>query len=144
MAHEEDFVEERNRILFVLSYMTKGSVELWADAYVEEALRISYWGLSVYFMSKLSTTFKDEEEGRRSLEAMAMLRQNCGSTADYFFHIEQLAHSTGINPEESHHVILQVERGVNLALISCLYWSTSLPWGYKEDKERIVTMDEMW
>jgi hypothetical protein len=67
---------------------------------------------------KLATTFRDEEESRRSLEAMATLHQGRCSVADYFFCIEQLAHSAGINPEDSHHIILQVERGINPPLIN--------------------------
>jgi hypothetical protein len=68
--------------------MTIGSAELWADVYVEEALHIGDWGSWLGFMGKLSATFKDEEESRRNLEAMATLRQGKGSATDYFIQIE--------------------------------------------------------
>jgi hypothetical protein len=49
---------------FVLSYMTEREVELWVDVYMEEALRMDYWGLWEGFTEKLARTFMDEEEGR--------------------------------------------------------------------------------
>jgi hypothetical protein len=61
------------------------------------------------FMGKLAATFRDKEESRGSLEAMAMLRQGQGSAADYFFHLEQLAHSAGVSPDDSQHITLQIK-----------------------------------
>jgi hypothetical protein len=143
-AHEEDFENEKDRILFILSYMTSRAAELWADAYIEEVLRISYWGSWVGFMEKLASSFRDVEEGRKSLEAMATLRQVKTPVAKYFFKLEQLTHNAGVNLEDSHHMILQIEWGVSLMLIDWLYQSPQLQNGYQEYKEWIISMDEMW
>jgi hypothetical protein len=108
-VHEEDFIDERSRILFMLSYMMEGPAELWADSYVKESLWVENWGSWAGFMEKLVGTFKDEEEGRRSLEAMATLRQGHGMATIYFFKLKQMAANPGVNPEDSHHITLQIE-----------------------------------
>jgi hypothetical protein len=65
-------------------------------------------------------------------------------TAEYFFKLEQLTHNAGANLEESHHAILQIERGVHPTLFDWLYQSPRLPEGYWGYKERLIAMDKMW
>jgi hypothetical protein len=44
-TNEKDFTMEKSMILFSLSYMMEELVELWANAFVIEALEMGNWGL---------------------------------------------------------------------------------------------------
>jgi hypothetical protein len=79
--------------------------------------------------------FSDEEESHRSREAMGTLKQGRMMATEYFFHIEQLAQVAGINLEESGLIILQIERGIQPALIDRIYQSPNLPCRYDEYKK---------
>jgi hypothetical protein len=110
-------------ILFALSYMVGGSVELWANTYVDEALETGDWGLWGDFLDRLAHDLSDSEELRRALEEIGRLFQGKKSMAEYFLRLEQLAGVVGINVDKSSHVLLQIKKSINLVLIVQLYQS---------------------
>jgi hypothetical protein len=44
-VNKRDFLTDKSMVLFALSYMMEGSAELWANAFVDEALETGNWGL---------------------------------------------------------------------------------------------------
>jgi hypothetical protein len=72
-TNERDFITDQSRILFILSYMTEGAVELWSNTYVDEALATRDWGLWTIFMDTLARDFDDSKEPWRALEEISQL-----------------------------------------------------------------------
>jgi hypothetical protein len=62
MANQLDFPNDKSHILFVLSYMSGGSAELWANSFVEKALQLDDWGHWRNFTDMLSRDFGDGDE----------------------------------------------------------------------------------
>jgi hypothetical protein len=42
------------------------------------------------------------------------------------------------------HILFQVEKGIDARIIDQLYATTTLPTNYRELKEKIIALDEMW
>jgi hypothetical protein len=55
-------VTDKSQILFVLSYMGEGQVELWSNVYVDEALQQDDWRMWEMFTRVLARDFGDNEE----------------------------------------------------------------------------------
>jgi hypothetical protein len=49
-------------ILFALSYMMEGAVELWANTYVDKSLEEENWGTWEGVLEALSQDFRDAKE----------------------------------------------------------------------------------
>jgi hypothetical protein len=91
----------------------------------------------------LGRDFRDGKEPQRALEEMGLLQQVKNLAAEYFLCLEQLISTSGGNINDSSHVLLQIERNVNLVLINQLYRSLDAPHTYSNYKQRIITMDKM-
>jgi hypothetical protein len=131
-----------SKIIFVLSYMTEGQVGMWADAFMEKVLREGSRGTWHGFTEKLSAAFQDMDKARRSLKVMDKLQQGKGSTAKYFFKLEQLAYSAGVPMEDSLYVIMMIKRGLDPGVVNSIYQGTERPEGYIEEKA--IGADELW
>jgi hypothetical protein len=143
MANQLDFPDDKSHIHFVLSYMSGGSAELWANSFVEKALHLDNWGHWRDFTDVLSRDFSDGDEPRRALKAMDNLHQGKSTVANYFLKLEQLAATAGVDVQNSTHIILQVERNINPILIDQLYQLADTPRTYSDYKRHIIAMDEM-
>jgi hypothetical protein len=53
---------------------------------------------------------------------------------EYFLRLEQLAGVAGINVNKSSHVLLQLEKSINLTLIDQIYQSDEAPHYYSDYK----------
>jgi hypothetical protein len=123
--------------------MKIGPAAKWADAFVDKALEDDDWGSYIDFFDQLTRDFSDKEEPRKALEEMGRLYQGKGTASDYFQKMEQLASITGIDIDRTPHILLQMEKGLNLVLIDQLYFSGNHPENYHDYKKRIVDTDDM-
>jgi hypothetical protein len=123
--------------------MGERPAELWANTYVKQALEKNYWDRWNNFTTSLSRDFSNGDKPQRALEAMGNLKQGKNMVSDYFLKLEQLASMAGINVYSSTHMILQIERNVNLALIDQLYLAAEPPKDYYNYKKRIMAIDKM-
>jgi hypothetical protein len=96
-ANQLDFPDNKSHILFVLSCMSGGLAELWANSFMEKALQLDSWGRWRDFTDMLLRDFGNGDEPRRALEAMGSLRQGKDTATDYFLKLEQLTAMAGVN-----------------------------------------------
>jgi hypothetical protein len=130
-------------IWFVLSYMKGGDAELWANAYVDQALENNDWGVWEDFLDKLAKDFGNKGERRKALKELGRLQQNKRTAAEYFLKLEQLADVAGVDLDHYLNATLYVERNMQRALIDQLYQTDHPPTTYQEYKRRITAMDKM-
>jgi hypothetical protein len=130
-------------IWFILSYMKGGDAELWANAYVDKALKNHDWGVWEDFLDKLVKDFGNKGEPRKALEELGRLQQNKRTAAEYFLKLEQLADVVGVDLDQYPNATLYVERNVQKVLIDQLYQTNNPPTTYQDYKRRITAMDEM-
>jgi hypothetical protein len=74
---------------------------------------------------------------------MGRLYQGKGTASEYFQKMEQLASIAGIDIDRTLHVLLQMEKGLNLNLIDQLYFSSNHPENYHDYKKRIIDANDM-
>jgi hypothetical protein len=133
-ANEEDFSTDKSMVLFTLLYMNEGAAKLWANAFVDKALETRDWGLWQDFLDELVRDFRDSEEPWWALEEIRRLYQGKRSAVEYFLKLKQLAGIAGIDIHKSSHVILQIEKSINMTLINQLYQLDEAPRFYMEMK----------
>ena len=63
-ANKESYPGDEEKIMFVLSYMKEGSVELWAGSYINKAVMLKNWGNWDKFTTQLEHNFTDRNEVR--------------------------------------------------------------------------------
>jgi hypothetical protein len=141
--NRQDFKTDESMVIFTLSYMKEGSAARWADMFVDRALEDDNWGTYPDFLNRIAKDFGDKEEPRKALEQMNRLNQGKGMASEYFQKLEQLALTTGININRTPHILLQMERGLNGALVDQLYFSRAVPSNYRDYKQCIVDVDDM-
>jgi hypothetical protein len=143
MANRTSFKEKESMIWFVLSYMKGGEAELWANAYVDQALENNDLGVWEDFLDKLAKDFRNKGEPRKALEELGSLQQNKRMATEYFLKLEQLADVAGVDLDRYLNATLYVERNVHRVLIDQLYQTDHPPTTYQDYKRRITAMDEM-
>jgi hypothetical protein len=143
MANRDAFKEKESMIWFTLSYMKGGAAELWANAYVDNALETNNWGTCEEFLDKLAKDFGNKEEPRWALEELGRLQQGKKTAAEYFSKFEQLASVAGIDVNRYPNTVQYIEQNIQHALIDQVYQSDNPPGNYQDYKRRITVMDEM-
>jgi hypothetical protein len=139
----EEFKEKESMIWFTLSYMKGGAAELWANAYVDNALETNDWETWEEFLNRLARDFGNKEEPCRALEELGRLQQGKKMAAEYFLKFEQLVSIAGVDVNCYPNAIQYIERNIQHALIDQIYQSDNPPRNYQDYKQRITIMDEM-
>jgi hypothetical protein len=142
-ANQGDFCNAEVMVIFALSYMTQGTTAKWADAYIDKALEADNWGKYSDFLDLPTQDFGDKEEPRKALEQMGWIYQGKGMASEYFQKLEQLVATAGIDINRSPHVLLQMEKGLNVVLIDQLYFLGTPPNNYRDYKQRVIDADDM-
>ena len=105
-ANKESYPGDEEKIMFILSYMMEGSVELWAGSYIDKAVALKNWGNWEEFMTQLEHNFMDRSEVRQVMEKLDNQKQGREGASVYFLRIEQHAAAVGIDLLTDPHPIL--------------------------------------
>ena len=144
-AHDDELADDSQKILTVLSYMTKGHAQKWAQWYVtktgdEEAVTWSAFQKEV--QESFDTAHVKEE---RAIKKILAVQLN-GRTAEQFFAEFDLwlqqAHWTGSGFDKTKITILQ--RIFPEHLVALVQAMRPTPTTYKEWRERIMEQDGLY
>ena len=61
-ANKESYPGNEEKIMFILSYMKEGSMELWAGSYIDRAIALKNWGDWDEFVTQLEHNFTDRNK----------------------------------------------------------------------------------
>jgi hypothetical protein len=143
MVNREEFKEKESMIWFTLSYMKGGATELWANAYVDNALETNDWRTWEEFLDKLAWDFRNKEELRKALEELGHLQQGKRMAVEFFLKFKQLASVAGVDLNWYPNTVQYVERNIQHVLIDQIYQSDNPPRNYQEYKWHLIVMDKM-
>jgi hypothetical protein len=142
--------DDKEKILFALSYMKQGLASKWAERFVNQAIAPTTptWGTYSEFLTKLAASFEDQTTSSRAREDVEHYEQGKKRVDEYMTKLEQLFTDAGLdsvgNDKEQ---IRLLERGASKAIVGAIYGSGTVPTTFKEYKEKILSigrLQERW
>lgn len=143
-ANPKHLRTEKARIMCILSWMTGGTAEVWANRKLEQFSRDG-WPNEDHFLKELKEEFSDGLSETQAFHQLRSLRQGDSSAREFFVQFESLVEQAGIELDRKNFsFILDILlTGVNNGIIKKIYDSGFLPKDYREWKERVISMDEI-
>jgi len=142
-ANKKDFPDDERKILFVLSFMTEGMPEQWANWFVDqvETKQNDNFGTWTAFKTELKATFEDKDKSKKARTALHALKQEKSTAEEFFLQFELLRREAGI--EDEGELIAILEGGaVDRTIINQVYSSNfELPSDYADWKKKIIQID---
>ena len=132
---------DKEKIIFALSYMTKGFANDWASAAHD---RYEDEGYETYreFLQQLDDTFKDQNAAQKARDKLNDFKQLSLSADEFFVKFEALMVKAGINKKDNKvYLIGRLEQNVKWDLIDRISQSENQPQTYDEWKQRIILLD---
>src|ERR1700677_4752370 len=128
--------------MFVLSYMTEGLADQWAQNVMDEALAnndtLPTWNA---FVQSLEQTFSDTNKTKNAQNKLADFKQK-GQTAEEFFTLfDQYRRAAGYQTGHDAYLIQLLETNLNPGLIETIYRSDTVPTTYNEWKAKCIRID---
>jgi hypothetical protein len=133
--------DDKEKIIFMLSYMTKGFANDWAmakhDKYEDEG-----YGSYREFLHTLDSTFKDQNEAQKARDKINVFCQGQLTADKFFVKFEALMLKAKMNEHDNEsYLIGRLEQNVKWDLIDKISNSLDQPTTYEEWKRRIILLD---
>ena len=74
-SRDPSLAEDKDKIIFILSYMKLGHAGIWADNFLEEAKETDNWGTWKYFKASLKRSFSDPNLTMHAVEKLETMTQ---------------------------------------------------------------------
>lgn len=146
-ANATALADDKDRILFALSYMTGGVPERFAqnfvDARVAEDLAgiTPAWGTYKAFLDSIKAAFDSQNKKVDSHNALVNLRQGKKTAEEFFVEFDQLARAANYHTGHDDVLVNYIRTGLNHSIVSTIYNADTLPADYKAWKEKAVRID---
>lgn len=146
LDNASDFRADENKILFVLSFMTKELAELWAQNYVDRAIEQNAGSFGTWdqFTSEIRESFENKNARQEAQVKLETLKQGQQTAEEFFQRFELLRREAGFTSEiHRNYLIGLLERNMEEAVIDTVYMQYPLPVNYEEWKEKIIGLDSL-
>lgn len=139
LANMENFPTDQKKILFIYSFLQKGSAKRWASRFFDKYMAAGQLNLTfVAFIKMLDNQFQDRGAQERAHDSLLTLRQGQQTAQDFFDKFGRLAHEAGYDPaieaEEpsdlERMLVNLMEKAVNPDLIKNIYQTGNIPERY--------------
>jgi hypothetical protein len=132
---------DKEKIIFTLSYMTKGFANDWATAKLDKYEEEGYCSHRE-FLHALDSTFKDQNEAQKARDKINIFRQGQLTADEFFVKFEALMFKAKMNEHDNEsYLIGRLEQNVKWDLIDKISNSLDQPTTYDEWKRRIILLD---
>lgn len=142
LAKKSDFADDENKVTFALSFMKNGTAGPWADRAVERMEEgdevFEGWD---HFKELFRASFADPDPSGTARFKMDQIRQGSRSADEYVAEFREMTSKTGYN-DQAH--VEKFEKGLNSALIDCIYSLPEMPVMLKEWMEWAMKLDRQW
>lgn len=137
-------LNDTQKILFVLSYMTKGFAETWATREFESLSDDNAKNSSFdEFLNKLDHAFLDTAESDLARNRITSYKQLNLPTNEFFIRFEQLALQAGYNMvNDAPYLIQLIKTNAREVYVDRIYDSGTIPEDYDGWKKRLLTIDD--
>ena len=136
----DTFVEERMKILYVFSFMCRGTAQVWAaNETMAVITRTSQMQTLVIFLENVEKTFEDPDGAQTAFTQLHKLKMTPGTMAeDYMAQFEMLVGRTGFNDAVLEDIYVQ---GLPNLILQKIFAQVALPNGLAAWKMVIQNLD---
>ncbi|KAL5521268.1 hypothetical protein ACEPAG_9191 [Sanghuangporus baumii] len=146
-SYESRFQDDKDKIMFVLSYLKSGSASTWAENYVEWASQSGSLTITdtwAAFLDKLNISFEDPNRHQKAFDKLDKMRQG-EQEADKFlndFDIERVR--AGLTKSEHDGTLIaKLMKALNSAVVKGVMRTDPAPTTYAQWRKRAVTVDNV-
>lgn len=137
-------LNDTQKTLFVLSYMTKGFAETWGTREFETLSDDNAKNPSFdEFLEKLDHAFLDTAEADLARNRITSYKQLSLPSNEFFIRFEQLALQAGYNTTtDASYLIQLIKTNAREVYVDRIYDSGTIPSSYDDWKKRLLTIDD--
>jgi Ty3 transposon capsid-like protein len=132
---------DEQKIITMLSYMTKGPALDWCQAFTDHALTNDNFGTWNTFKSSLDHRFKDQATREKTREKLKTFRQDRQHIDEFIANLERFFHDAELTDESEKICVLQ--KAIHRDLLQCVFTQTPLPDKYEEWKAKVLTLGQL-
>jgi hypothetical protein len=150
LANPNIFTDDKTKILFILSYMTEGLADQWAQNWIESVMATSNattpptapdFGTMNAFEQELDQTFLDSNKDKNAQARLEELYQGSQSAEEFFTLFDQYRRAAGYNTGHDQYLISLLEKRLNRGLITSMYGMPTIPTNLAGYKKAIIQFD---
>ena len=125
-----NFPTDKQKIIFILSYMSEGEAQLWKKNYVETTIRQadgSYtWPTKAVFLAAFKAAFLNEDEKEESIRKLDYINQGNKTAEEYVNEFRLTVSKAGL-PTNNNMIVRTFRKGLNKALATQIMYSDKKP-----------------
>jgi hypothetical protein len=139
----EKVTDENDKIMFVLTYMTLGAAETWAQRFVDTRVTIATPNLGTWteFVTSLRESFEDKVIKEQAREDLEKFKQGRRRVDDYVVELDSLFLQAEIIADDEKRRFLK--RSADKNIIEAIYTSGVLPPDYASFRERVLNVGRL-
>jgi Retrotransposon gag protein len=138
----KDFPGDKDKIIFILSYMSEGEALMWRKDYIETKVKQadgSYtWPTKAQFLTAFRAAFLNEDEKGESLRKLDHINQGSRTAEEYINEFRLTVNKAGV-PTNNDMITKTFRKGLNRALATRILYSDKKP-----DALEDTTMKKGW
>jgi len=129
-SSDKDFPTDKQKIIFILSYMSEGEALRWRKNYIETVVKQadgSYtWPTKAVFLTAFKATFLNEDEKEESIRKLDNITQGNRTAEEYVNEFRLTVSKAGL-PTDNDMIIRTFWKGLNRALATRILYSDKKP-----------------
>lgn len=129
-SSDKDFPTDKQKIIFILSYMSDGEALRWRRNYIETKVRQadgSYtWPTKAVFLGAFKAAFLNEDEKEESIRKLDNINQGNRTAEEYVNEFRLTVSKAGL-PTDNDMIVRTFRKGLNRALATRILYSDKKP-----------------
>jgi Retrotransposon gag protein len=127
VLNHETYNEDDKKIIFVLSYMTKGTAKAWKEAFIQDIISGPTKSFGTYndFLKNIEKSFAAADVEGDARAVLRQLRQGNGTVDDYISQFRILAGRAKITDETT--LIEYFMEGLNVGILQKIFSQQTIP-----------------
>jgi len=129
-SSDKDFPTDKQKIIFILSYMSEGEALRWRKNYIETVVKQadgSYtWPTKAVFLTAFKAAFLNEDEKEESIRKLDNITQGNRTAEEYVNEFRLTVSKAGL-PTDNDMIIRTFRKGLNRALATRILYSDKKP-----------------
>ena len=129
-SSDKDFPTDKQKIIFILSYMSEGEAQWWKKNYIEMTIWQadgSYtWLTKAVFLAAFKATFLNEDEKEESIWKLDYINQGTKTAEEYVNEFRLTVSKAGL-PTDNDMIVRTFWKGLNKALATRIMYSDKKP-----------------
>ena len=129
-SSDKDFPTDKQKIIFILSYMSEGEAQRWKKNYIETTTRQadgSYtWPTKAVFLAAFKATFLNEDEKEESIRKLDYINQGNKTAEEYVNEFQLTVSKAGLSTDNDM-IVRTFRKGLNKALATWIMYSDKKP-----------------